>query len=344
MKHIITWSRNILPASFAIVMATGIVSIAAQFWNFSTLAYALWILNGIFFLSLLVLWGTRILYFGAEVLADLDMPKKSPGFLTWVAGTNVLANQCLIVGHNEVLFRVLSAAGILLWLFIIYGFMFRAITSESKHEGEFPVSGVWLLLTVATQSTSVALANYSHLLDSYLAHLAWFLSLTLFLLGSVLYVVILSHVVLKLLFSPIKSSDMVAPNWIILGAAAISTMAGAQLAQTYIVDQNYTTLHILKTFTLVHWATATWWGPLLVALGIWKHFIKKDSFKYEPQMWSLVFPLGMYTAATYKFSHVLEQNWITHISQGVFPVALLAWIWVFTKALGAWRSIVKTSL
>ena len=56
--------------------------------------------------------------------------------------------------------------------------------------------------------------------------------------------------------------------------------------------------------TLATWAWATWWIPLLLLLGLWKHGIHRRSIGYTPMLWSIVFPLGMYAAATLRLSEV----------------------------------------
>jgi len=329
--------RDLLPASFALVMATGIVSIALSLWGQTGVATGMLGLNSAFYLVLLVMLALRVAFFRKQIVEDLDNPKKAPGFLTFVAGTNVLANQWLIVGKEQGTFLCLGLFGVVLWALVTYIFTFRAITSEKKVDGVFPISGVWLLLTVATQSASVVLSNFSNEFPS-IHDGAWMGAFLLFLLGAVFYILILGHVVLRIFFSPIASSDMVPPNWIILGAAAISTMAGAALLASFSDSAaSFTSPQILKTFTMGLWATATWWGPLLVGLGIWKHWIKKDSLRYEPQLWSLVFPLGMYSAATYKLAVSVELDWMKTISLVVLPLAVSAWLWVFVKASKSWR-------
>jgi len=68
-------------------------------------------------------------------------------------------------------------------------------------------------------------------------------------------------------------------------------------------------LHSMRPFidgvTLIMWAWATWWIPLLLLFGIWKHGICPVPLTYTPMFWSLVFPLGMYAlaiVARYRFS------------------------------------------
>ena len=54
--------------------------------------------------------------------------------------------------------------------------------------------------------------------------------------------------------------------------------------------------------TLSMWAWATWWIPLLLFLGIWKHGVRRVPLAYTPMLWSLVFPLGMYALASLRLS------------------------------------------
>src|SRR5262249_21178845 len=49
--------------------------------------------------------------------------------------------------------------------------------------------------------------------------------------------------------------------------------------------------------SITFWAFGTWLIPALVAAGIWRHIIHKVPLRYEPALWSIVFPLGMYGVA-----------------------------------------------
>ncbi len=57
-------------------------------------------------------------------------------------------------------------------------------------------------------------------------------------------------------------------------------------------------LPFLHGFTLFFWATGTWWIPMLVILGMWRHVYKRYKLVYDPLYWGAVFPLGMYTVCT----------------------------------------------
>ena len=77
--------------------------------------------------------------------------------------------------------------------------------------------------------------------------------------------------------------------------------------------------------TLIMWAWATWWIPLLVLFGFWKHGVRRAPITYTPMLWSLVFPLGMYALASLRLSLATDFAPLRTISQGMIWVALLAW-------------------
>jgi tellurite resistance protein TehA-like permease len=77
--------------------------------------------------------------------------------------------------------------------------------------------------------------------------------------------------------------------------------------------------------TLLFWATATWWIPILLALGAWRHLHKRVPLTYEHGYWAAIFPLGMYTACTQNLIRVFQLPFLDPIA------AVFVWI-----ALGAW--------
>ncbi len=78
------------PGSFALVMATGIVSLAAHFQGWDALASALFALNLLAYLVLWIITLARFAWFPSRVLDELTHHSQGAAFLTTAAGTSVL--------------------------------------------------------------------------------------------------------------------------------------------------------------------------------------------------------------------------------------------------------------
>jgi tellurite resistance protein TehA-like permease len=129
------------------------------------------------------------------------------------------------------------------------------------------------------------------------------------------------------------------PYWINMGAMAISTLAGALLIRTAGASPLLgALLAFLKGFTLLYWATATWWIPMLLVLGVWRHGFRRVPLTYDPQYWGLVFPLAMYTTATYRLSEALGLEFLMVVPRLFIIPAIAAWAMTFA---GVVLSIVR---
>ena len=111
-----------------------------------------------------------------------------------------------------------------------------------------------------------------------------------------------------------------------MGAAAISANAGNSLLESP-VHIEFLALQqpFINGITFMLWSWATWWIPLLVLFGIWKHLVRRVKFEYEPVIWSMVFPLGMYALASEHLGILADftpMNWIAKI---MIVLALGAW-------------------
>ena len=145
-----------------------------------------------------------------------------------------------------------------------------------------------------------------------------------------LYLLVIMLIFYPLTFLTLTASDLTPPYWINMGAVAITTLAGARLLLRAGESQLLAVLHsFLAGFTLFSWATATWWLPLLLALGSWRHLVRKKALTYHPAYWAAVFPVGMYTACTYQLAHALELPFLLIIPHYFIYVALAVWGIVF---------------
>src|SRR5262249_17426653 len=153
-----------------------------------------------------------------------------------------------------------------------------------------------------------------------------FVALTFWLVGGMLYVWLIALIFYRVLFLPLAAADLTPPYWINMGAMAISTLAGASLLgeagrSPLLADL----LPFLKGTTLLFWATATWWIPILLVLGAWRHLLERVPLIYEHDYWAVVFPLGMYAVCTQTVIHVFSLPFLEPIAGAFVWIALGAW-------------------
>jgi tellurite resistance protein TehA-like permease len=322
-------SANLFPAYFALVMATGIVSIAAYRLELWPVAWALLGLNIAFYTILWLLLLVRLVWFLPHVLADFTNHARGAGFFTLVAGTCVLGVDLLVVTDAGAIAQVLWVLGLLLWLLVMFSFFTVVTVREEKPALDTGINGAWLLAAVATQSVAVLGTLLAPRFAAGRTELLFF-TLCMYLLGCMLYLSIITLIFYRLTFITLTSAELTPPYWINMGAVAITTLAGATLilnaAQLPLLGE---ILPFLKGFTLFFWAAGTWWIPLLFILGVWRHVYKRYPLTYDPQYWGMVFPLGMYTASTFQLSKALGLDFLLAIPRVFIGIALVAWLATF---------------
>ena len=73
-------------------------------------------------------------------------------------------------------------------------------------------------------------------------------------------------------------------------------------------------------------ALGTWWIPLLVVLGVWRHVRQHWPLTYEPTLWSVVFPLGMYSVASLTFGKTARLPFMEPVARFMLWIAVAAWV------------------
>lgn len=327
--------KNLLPAYFAMVMATGIISIALYLTGSTTFSFILFYLNLILITGLIGVFTYRCIFYFKDVSNDFRSYLKGPGFFTIVAALCIVGNQFILLNRDIATATVLLIVAAILWILIGYGFFFNITVTKNKKPLNQGINGTWLVIIVAIQALS-SLISFLTEGEDQPAYFLLFLALCLFLLGCIFYLYIMSLIIYRISFFSLNAQELGAPYWINMGATAITTLAGSMLV-LHTQNFNFITdlLPFIKGFTLFFWAAGTWWIPLLIILGMWRHLIKKIAVPssaqgYDPSYWGMVFPLGMYAVSTFRLSEALKIPFLQHIPEYFIYVAIFAWIAVMT--------------
>lgn len=347
--------RKLHPASFAVVMATGIISIAFKELGHDFVAMPLFVINSVLYPVLLCLLVARVFFYPIDLLNDIRHPKKGFAQLTVIAGTNTFGMQIFSFGLVG-LAKILWFIGLVCWVILLYS-IFTNLIAFKREPIDKVVDGATLLTVVSTQSIALlgsALASTFGINSEVVSFLSW----AFWALGFVLYLIIITLVIYRLIFKTLEPRDWAGPYWICMGAAAITTLAGATIVSKLSLSTGWKEFTIFtKGITLMTWTMGTWWIPILLFMDIWK-FVQIDiSYKapmwikvfpwlrlgfgrklniYEVPSWGRVFPLGMYTVSTIALMKITPFGFLLPILRYWGWFALIIWMLTF---IGATRAI-----
>lgn len=254
-------------------MATGIVSIAALLLGLNVIGWALFVCNVLAYAVVSVLTLARVASNPRSVPGDLISYDRAIGSFTAIAGTCVLGSQFVIFGVSTAIATVLFVIGAGLWLVLVYA-VFVGLTIRDVNEPiDEAIDGSWLLLVVATQSVAVLSGVLAPTYSSIRPELL-FVALLSYSAGGMFYLILITLVFYRMTFFPFDPRSVTPPYWINTGAVAITTLAGARLLASadhwpFLIDLR----PFLVGFTLFYWTAGTWWIPLLVILGVWRHTV-----------------------------------------------------------------------
>ena len=323
------------PDVFAIVMATGIVSVAAgdhQYWRIQIVLAAM---ASVVFVVLTVGLGLRILARRGVIVAQSRDPDVALRMFTFVAAASVLG---VVWRRFPAAVWILAVLALVGWLVLI-PLGVRDVRSRPRADLRDHAHGAWLLVSVGTSGLATSAADLGIITGS--GALA-IVGVLLWLVAVVLYVAVTWLIAWRAVVAPFRPDAVTPDSWILMGALAIATLAGAHLLQAAVAVPSARWLSgWLDPATLVLWAAASLWIPVLLYAEIWRVDQRPGSLRFAGVWWSAVFPLGMYSSATFATGAELGLRALATISLVLFWISVIVWALVAVGltqfAVANWR-------
>jgi tellurite resistance protein TehA-like permease len=317
--------RDLNPGAFAFVMATGIISTGTFLLGPSWLSQTLLVIASIGLVVLIVALVIRLGRWRSRVAADFRDPERVFGFFTVSASCDLLGTRFASAGH-PIVTTVLACLAATVWSVLTYGVPASLLLAGQRESALGGVDGTWLLWVVGTQSLSIDASTLVPVWPSQSTLLAT-ASVALWSVGLTLYLLLVSLIFLRWLTIAMTPATLSPLYWILMGATAITVLAGAGiLGLPARIAAVSAIAGFVKGVCFVFWSFGTWWIPLLLLLGFWRHIMRKWPLTYEPALWAVVFPVGMYSVSTLTFGKAARLTFTEPLSRGVLWVAIAAWL------------------
>lgn len=327
------------PGYFAIVMSTGIISVAMDFKGYQALSVALLVITAVAWVVLVVLTAWRMARFWPQFLADFTDPRRGFGFFTFTAATGVLGSR--LVEVNWTIAAVLLCIDAASWLVLGYVVPWTAVLHPSSRPTLPGANGTWFIWAVGSQSVAVLAASLQkgHGTD---LHALAVLAVTCWSVGACLYGGIAILVMARLLLYPLSPADLIPAYWVAMGATAITVLAGSKIVEMSDTPTVDATRGLIAGTSVVFWSFGTWLIPVLLAAGVWRHWVHKLPLRYDATLWSIVFPLGMYGVGSHYLGVADNLPLVKTIGDAEAWIALAACAVVFAAMIRhLWSTLVR---
>ncbi|OBG68865.1 MULTISPECIES: tellurite resistance/C4-dicarboxylate transporter family protein [unclassified Mycobacterium] len=310
------------PDVFAAVMATGILSIAARNHNYNWISDALGVIASLGLVFLIALVGTTAVGRRRTLRWDLSDPDVTLRLFTFVAACAVIDTR---LSANVWVLRVLGAVGLCSWLVLLV-VSARNMFARRWVALRDDAHGAWELGSVGTSGLAIVIAR-----AAYQTGERWWLAVAVAVWAAAIVIyALMTWLILWRVVNERQDRDGFEPDtWILMGGMAIATLAGDNihsLAPTWLAAP-------VRIVTVVTWAMATLWIPPLIYFGLHRISRRPNMLRFAGVWWAFVFPLGMYSAASYAMAAEIGQRSLLTVSLVFFWDALAAWLVVVVAGL-----------
>ncbi len=309
------------------VMATAIVSIACRQAGLSSISSVLMWLAILAFAPLALLDVGKAQH-PLTMLRRAGEPRYGFHAMGFVADTAVLGSR---LAGTTLLQRVVEAllfgCGAFVWVAIAAGLLrTRAGGTPNRARGQ------WLLAVVATEGLAILSAKLGATGYGQALRVA---AVAIWSLGLLLYVTIVAELAIRLERRPLQPGMLTPDWWIVMGAPAIIGLASATVHGAAGMPA--------AAVAFAGWSLASFWIPFLVIGELWQAR-RIGPPHFTPARWTMVFPLGMYSATGQIAGVALGLTWMQQLGRFWVWVALAAWLAVALGELhhalaqrSAWR-------
>jgi tellurite resistance protein TehA-like permease len=326
--------RGIDPGSFAIVMATGIVSAAlraAGGTGGTGVSAALLVIAAAFFTLLAAVSALRAAAFPADLRADLTNPRTAFSGFAFVAACGVLGDRLATDGHDDTA-AALAVAALAAWLALTCVVPGRMAVRHRTPPAVTDIGGNWYLWAVGTQSLAIA-ATFLWTGGIIGARPAAITAITAWLAGVTLYLLISALVAARLLLAGLAEGSPTAPYWVAMGAASITVLAAALILHDAGSPAVRAARPALTAAAVAFWILACSLIPVLVGRVAWRHLLRREPVRYREDLWMIVFPAGMYATASLQLGSAARLPLIHAVGTAAAWVAACIWTLTFAAMI-----------
>jgi tellurite resistance protein TehA-like permease len=326
-------ARRTHAGSFAVVMATGIVSTALRADGFARFSAVLLAIAAACFAVLVVVFALRAATFPAELRAELASPRSAFTGFAFVAACGVLGDRLADDGHDGVA-AALAAAALAAWLVLTCLVPGRLAVRRRTQTAITDINGTWYLWAVGTQSLAIAAAflGAGGILGARPAALA---AIIAWLAGVVAYLLISALVAARLLRAGLPQRSPTAPYWVAMGGASITVLAATLILHDTGSPAVRAARPALTAAAVGFWILASSLIPLLLGRVAWRHLLRREPVRYRADLWMVVFPAGMYATASLQLATAARFPLAHAVGTVATWVAAAAWTLTLTAMIVA---------
>lgn len=324
-------ARAATPGSFAMVMATGIVSAALRLDGYPVPGDVLLAIAGAGFVLLVGVTCWRAARLPMLLRADLTSPDLVFSAFAFAAACAVLASGLAATGYPYIA-AALAAAAAAAWLATTVLIGVRVLASPGARPHIADVNATWFLWAVATQSLVIAAAAVRS--GGRLgAGPAAVVSVIAWVLGIVIYVLVSVLVGARIRVGGLGPPGLRPAYWVAMGALAISVLAAGDILRLSMIPGGGRSA--ITDTGIALWVLATCLIPVL-AIATAAYLARSPSWPaYRQSAWMVIFPLGMYATASMRLGSAASLPVIRQIGEGFTWVAAAAWAVVLAAMAAA---------